>query len=76
MKAVILYSLFRLDILTLEMEEMSGSCVHDRLTIQGGKEPSGQMCGNRGGEVSSIIVFGSKEENEVAGFFVFSQGLF
>lgn len=46
----------RLDVLTLEMEEISGSCVHDRFTVQGGKEPSGQLCGDRSGEVTIVEV--------------------
>jgi len=56
----------RLDILTLEMEEMSGSCVHDRLTVQGGKEPSGQLCGNRGGEVTLVEVDDGKDVKIIA----------
>ncbi|XP_023342069.1 transmembrane protease serine 11A [Eurytemora carolleeae] len=46
----------RIDILTLEMSEKSGSCVHDRFTVMGGKEPSGQMCGQRSGEVTLVEV--------------------
>jgi len=56
----------RLDILTMEMEELSGACVHDRLTIQGGKESSGQMCGDRGGEVTLVEVDEGKEIRIVA----------
>merc|ERR1711990_565035 len=35
----------RFDLLTLELDVMGDNCVHDRLTVMGGKEPSGSMCG-------------------------------
>ena len=44
----------RLDLLTLELAENEGSCVHDRLTVLGGAGLSGNMCGDRGGEVTLI----------------------
>ena len=41
----------RLEFLNLNMTEKSGNCVHDRLTVLGGKEKSGNLCGDRSGEV-------------------------
>ena len=45
----------RVELLTLELEVESDNCVHDRLTIMGGKEPSGAMCGDRSGEVTMRV---------------------
>lgn len=56
----------RLDLVTLEMEEISGKCVHDRFTVIGGKEPSGNMCGIRSGEVTLVEVDGRKDITVVA----------
>ena len=44
----------RLDLMTLELAENDGSCVHDRLTVLGGATLSGNLCGDRGGEVTLI----------------------
>jgi len=56
----------RFDLLTLEMEQIRpGNCVHDRITIQGGKEASGQMCGDRSGEVTLIEVDAGKDVSVV-----------
>jgi len=46
----------RFDLLTLELDVMGDNCVHDRLTVMGGKEPSGSMCGDRSREVTLIEV--------------------
>merc|ERR1712051_524292 len=51
----------RFDLLTLELGVMGDNCVHDRLTVMGGKEPSGSMCGERSGEVTLIEVTSEKE---------------
>jgi len=51
----------RFDLLTLELDVMGDNCVHDRLTVMGGKEPSGSMCGERSGEVTLIEVTSGKE---------------
>merc|ERR1711935_1071947 len=45
----------RFDLLTLELDVMGDNCVHDRLTVMGGKEPSGSMCGERSGEVCCCV---------------------
>ena len=39
----------------------SDNCVHDRLTIMGGKEMSGTMCGDRSSEVTIMEVEDGKE---------------
>lgn len=44
----------RLEMLTLELAETDGNCVHDRLTIIGGKKKSGNLCGDRSGEVTMV----------------------
>ena len=41
----------RFDLLTMELDVMGDNCVHDRLTVMGGKEAAGSMCGDRSGEV-------------------------
>jgi len=47
----------RFDLLTMELDVKSGgSCVHDGLTFTGGMEPSGNMCGDRSGEVTLLEV--------------------
>jgi hypothetical protein len=46
----------RFDLLTLELDEKGGNCVHDRLVVVGGSEPSGSLCGDRSGEVGLDIV--------------------
>jgi len=46
----------RFELLTLELEVESDNCVHDRLTIMGGKDMSGAMCGDRSGEVTIMEV--------------------
>ena len=44
----------RLDLMTMELAENEGNCVHDRLTVLGGAVMSGNLCGDRGGEVTLI----------------------
>jgi len=44
----------RLDFLTMELSEKDGNCVHDRFTVIGGKEKSGNLCGDRSGETTMI----------------------
>ena len=44
----------RLDLMTLELAENEGNCVHDRLTVLGGQGMTGNMCGDRSGEVTLI----------------------
>ena len=39
----------------------SDNCVHDRLTIMGGKEMSGTMCGDRSSEVTIMEVEDGKD---------------
>ena len=39
----------------------SDNCVHDRLTIMGGKEMSGSMCGDRSSEVTIMEVEDGKD---------------
>jgi len=51
----------RFDLLTLELAVMGDNCVHDRLTVMGGKEPSGSMCGDRSGEVTLVEVTPEKD---------------
>jgi len=46
----------RLDLLTVELAQMSDNCVHDRMTVMGGKEPNGNICGERSGEVTLVEV--------------------
>ena len=46
--------LIRLDLLTLELAETKGNCVHDRFTVLGGKDLTGNLCGDRSGEVTLI----------------------
>ena len=55
------YSPSRFELLTLEVEVESDSCVYDRLTIMGGKEMSGTMCGDRSGEVTIMEVEDGKD---------------
>ena len=49
------------ELLTLELEVESDNCVHDRLTIMGGKEMSGTMCGDRSSEVTIMEVEDGKD---------------
>merc|ERR1712123_456548 len=51
----------RFELLTLELEVESDNCVHDRLTIMGGKEMSGAVCGDRSGEVIIMEVNKGKD---------------
>ena len=51
----------RLDLMTLELEENEGNCVHDRLTVLGGRGLTGNMCGDRGGEATLIEPTESKD---------------
>ena len=39
----------------------SDTCVYDRLTIMGGKEMSGSMCGDRSGDVTIMEVDDGKD---------------
>ena len=55
------YSPSRFELLTLEVEVESDSCVYDRLTIMGGKEMSGSMCGDRSSEVTIMEVEDGKD---------------
>jgi len=41
-------------LLTLELAETKGNCVHDRFTVLGGKDLTGNLCGDRSGEVTLI----------------------
>ena len=38
----------------MELSEKDGNCVHDRFTVIGGKEKSGNLCGDRSGETTMI----------------------
>jgi hypothetical protein len=52
---------FRFELLTLELDVEADTCVYDRLTIMGGKEMSGSMCGDRSSEVTIMEVEDGKD---------------